>query len=116
MVNVSHDIRQPSIILDTMSGHGHSHGAGGCDHNHDPLEDFSNAFNLYQKIDLERVECLNETREGSGKTVFKPWSERNDRSKVMQLSVNMHASTLKAIYIAPSEKLAFFHSFFCPGL
>ena len=82
-----------------MSGHGHSHGAGGCDHNHDPLEDFSNAFNLYQKIDLERVECLNETRESSGKTVFKPWSERNDRSKVMQLSVNMHASTLKAIYI-----------------
>lgn len=68
-------------------GHGHSHGAGGsCDH--DPVEDFSNAFNLYQKIDLERVQCLNETREGSGKTVFKPWSERNDRTNV-RISFNI---------------------------
>ncbi|XP_056631326.1 PITH domain-containing protein GA19395 [Diorhabda sublineata] len=33
-------------------------------------------YSLYNKIDKENLECLNETTEGSGKTVFKPWEER----------------------------------------
>lgn len=66
-----------------MSGHGHSHGAGGCcDHDPDVSEDMSAAFNLFQKVDLNNTDCLNEITEGSGRTVFKPWSERNDKSKV----------------------------------
>ena len=65
-----------------MAGHGHSHnhGAGGCDH--DPPDDMSAAFTLYQKIDHDREECLNENTDGSGKTIFKPWAERNDKTRV----------------------------------
>ena len=37
---------------------------------------------LYQKIDMERLECLNESEEGSGKTVFKAWDDRQDKTKV----------------------------------
>jgi len=37
---------------------------------------------LYQKIDVEKLQCLNESEEGSGKTVFKPWEDRLDRTKV----------------------------------
>ena len=39
-------------------------------------------YSLYQKIDTEKLQCLNEAEEGSGKTVFKPWDERLDRTKV----------------------------------
>lgn len=66
-----------------MAGHGHSHGCGGCDAEHTiASEDNSSSFNLYQKIDIDRVQCLNETTDDSGKTIFKPWSERLDRTKV----------------------------------
>ena len=61
--------------------HGHSHGCGGHDHDHDS-PDRGALFSLYTKIDTERVECLNEASEGSGKLVFKPWDERLDFSKV----------------------------------
>lgn len=64
-----------------MAGHGHSHGSGGCDADHSPLDD-SSSFNLNQKIDIDRIQCLNETTDDSGKTVFKPWSERQDKTKV----------------------------------
>ena len=37
---------------------------------------------LYQKINTERLECLNEAVEGSGKTVFKSWDDRMDKTKV----------------------------------
>lgn len=38
-------------------------------------------ISLYKKIDSEKVQCLNESEEGAGKTVFKPWDERFDRTK-----------------------------------
>ena len=64
--------------------HGHSHGAGGCGHGQAGLngEEFGIQYSLYQKIDLQNVTCLNEEVEDSGKTVFKPWTERKDRDKV----------------------------------
>ncbi len=34
---------------------------------------------------MDKIQCLNEAQEGSGKTVFKPWDERLDRSKVVKL-------------------------------
>ena len=40
---------------------------------------------LYQKIDTEKLQCLNEAEEGSGKKVFRPWDERLDKSKVDQI-------------------------------
>ena len=37
---------------------------------------------LYKKIDILKVQCLNESVEGAGKSVFKPWEDRLDREKV----------------------------------
>ena len=68
----------------TMS-HGHSHGAcgGDSDHSHDhPDEELGKMYSLYLKIDTERLQCLNEAQDGSGKTVFKPWDQRKDKEKV----------------------------------
>lgn len=65
--------------------HGHSHGGGGCQcaaEREEPPEQRGLAYGLYLRIDLERLQCLNESREGSGRGVFKPWEERTDRSKV----------------------------------
>ncbi len=58
-------------------GHGHSHGAPAAK----AEEDFGLQFGLYQKIDMEAMECLNEAVENSGKTVFKPHDQRKDREK-----------------------------------
>ena len=33
---------------------------------------------------MERLECLNEAVGGSGKTVFKAWDDRMDKSKVRE--------------------------------
>jgi PITH domain len=41
-------------------------------------------YSLYEKIDLENTECLNEEIEGSGKTVFKPYEQRLDLEKFVQ--------------------------------
>ena len=63
----------------------HSHGPGcGCSHGAAGLqgEEFGLQYSLYQKIDLENVQCLNEEHENSGKSVFKPWEDRKNRDKV----------------------------------
>lgn len=65
-----------------MAGHSHNHGGNCCDHPHDAAGDLGAAYSLYSKIDLDRVECLNESEEGAGKTIFKPWDQRLDFSKV----------------------------------
>lgn len=52
-----------------------------CGGTHDERE-LGVQYNLYQKIDLQNVECLNELTEGSGVKVFKPWEERLDHTKV----------------------------------
>ena len=70
-----------------MAGHGH--GACGHAHSNDDLENAERGaeFSLYLKIDNERVQCLNESVEGSGKTVFKPWDQKTDTEKVLILSL-----------------------------
>lgn len=45
-------------------------------------------YSLYQKIDTEKVQCLNESVDGSGKTVFKPWEDRLDISKFVDSAVD----------------------------
>jgi hypothetical protein len=53
-----------------------------CDHSCDGHSSIDNnqdlgiLYSLYTRIDTERIECLNESVEGSGKLVFKPWEER----------------------------------------
>ena len=68
----------------TKMSHGHGHGCCGHEHDHDDASgaDRGSQFSLYTKIDAERVECLNETIEGSGKLVFKPWDQRLDTTQV----------------------------------
>lgn len=61
-----------------MCDHNHDHNHGCCDHG-DPIDEAS-AYSLYQKIDTINVECLNELVDGSGVKVFKPWSERLNKS------------------------------------
>nr|CAB3264899.1 PITH domain-containing protein 1 [Phallusia mammillata] len=61
-----------------MCDHDHNH-----DHSHEQ-EDQSAQFSLYIKINLSRVECLNELEENSGKSVFKPWDERLNHDKFVE--------------------------------
>lgn len=57
-----------------MSPHGKCCGDGG--HHHEEPGEMGIHYSLYTKINKDNLECLNEVREGSGKTVFKPWEER----------------------------------------
>ncbi|CAB1321044.1 unnamed protein product [Coregonus sp. 'balchen'] len=69
-----------------MSGHGHGHGGHShrcCEDEHEPAER-GLEYALYQRIDIEKLQCLNETREGDGKLVFKPWDQRTDREKFVE--------------------------------
>ncbi|XP_011170428.1 PITH domain-containing protein 1 [Solenopsis invicta] len=54
-----------------------------CGASHDTSELGFN-YNLYEKIDKDSVQCLNELVEGTGATVFKPWEERLDRSHFVE--------------------------------
>ncbi|KAK2722431.1 PITH domain-containing protein GA19395-like [Artemia franciscana] len=66
-----------------MAGHLHSSSCG-CDH----VETLGVEYSLYSKINMESLECLNESADGSGKLVFKPWDERLDRTKFVQSDVD----------------------------
>ena len=72
-----------TLVLVIMP-HGHSHGSCGqeCDHDDASDADRGHLFSLFQKIDTDRLECLNEMDEGSGKTIFKSWDQRLDTQKV----------------------------------
>ena len=61
----------------------HGHGHGGCDHS-SPGDGAGDKYSLYLKIDTEKVKCLNESVEGTGKLVFKSWDDRLDKDKVVQ--------------------------------
>lgn len=65
--------------------HGHSHGSGGCDgdRDHDDTPEMGLQYSLFSKIDKNNLECLNESVEGSGKDIFKPWEERLSFDKVI---------------------------------
>lgn len=54
----------------------HDHEGGCCGHGDGIDESNSIAYSLYEKIDLNNLECLNESVDGSGLKVFKSWSER----------------------------------------
>ncbi|KAG7311545.1 hypothetical protein JYU34_002592 [Plutella xylostella] len=63
--------------------HGHCHDEHDHDHDHSS-EETGFQYNLYEKIDKENLQCLNETVDGSGKTVFKPWDKRLDRENFVE--------------------------------
>ncbi|KPI93820.1 PREDICTED: PITH domain-containing protein CG6153 [Papilio xuthus] len=63
----------------------HSHcNHGSHDHDHGNPDEIGLQYNLYQKIDKDNVQCLNESVDGSGKTVFKPWEKRLDTSECVE--------------------------------
>ena len=62
-----------------MAGHG---GSCGCEHKHQEEQGIGDNFSLYTKIDLQRLQCLNEEIDGSGKEIFKPYDLRLDNEKV----------------------------------
>ena len=62
--------------------HPHQHHEGGCCESHKDEQESAIAYSLYTKIDMNNLECLNESVLGSGKDVFKPWQERLNRDKV----------------------------------
>ncbi|KAG9355606.1 hypothetical protein AGOR_G00037890 [Albula goreensis] len=70
-----------------MSGHGHGHGGHshgcGCEGEHEPAER-GLEYGLYRRIDIEKLQCLNESRDGDGKLVFKAWDQRTDREKFVE--------------------------------
>uniref|UniRef100_A0A1B0CV69 PITH domain-containing protein n=1 Tax=Lutzomyia longipalpis TaxID=7200 RepID=A0A1B0CV69_LUTLO len=41
-------------------------------------------YSLYTKIDLDNVECLNESVENSGKLIFRSYEERFDTEKIVE--------------------------------
>jgi len=61
---------------------GHDHCGGGCEHDDSP--ELGIQYSLHQKIDVDRVQCLNELEEDSGKYVFKPWEDRLNNDKVVE--------------------------------
>lgn len=70
-------------------GHGDGHGVGHCEceaEKDSPDRGFE--FGLYKKIHLERLQCLNESRDGAGRLVFKPWDQRGDKSKFVESDVD----------------------------
>lgn len=77
----------------------HNHCHGHHDHDHSDAEEVGIQYNLYQKIDKENLQCLNESVEGSGKTVFKPWDKRLDRVHVSVIVTKyIHLSAVFIIY------------------
>ncbi|XP_069478489.1 PITH domain-containing protein 1 isoform X2 [Ambystoma mexicanum] len=64
----------------------HGHGLGGCSHEAGPPEDPERGleYGLHRRIDLERLQCLNERREGSGRLVFRAWEERGARGQFVE--------------------------------
>lgn len=61
-----------------------SHSHCDHDHSHDNFDEIGIQYNLFEKIDIENLQCLNESVDGAGKTVFKPWDKRLDRTQYVE--------------------------------
>ncbi|KAF9276498.1 PITH domain-containing protein 1 [Mortierella alpina] len=65
--------------------HGHGHGHDDHDHDHDESPDTDLVHeSLYQKIDHDNVQCLNESEPYAGRSVIKPWHEKMDDAKFVE--------------------------------
>ncbi|XP_023220162.1 PITH domain-containing protein CG6153-like isoform X1 [Centruroides sculpturatus] len=69
-----------------MAGHRHH---AGCEHSSaDSSPELGIEYSLFNKIDIDHVECLNEEVDGSGKYIFKPWEKRLDLEKYVDSDVD----------------------------
>lgn len=67
--------------------HSHDHGSGGCAHEAldiDNPNEMGIQYSLYTKINIDNLECLNETDDGSGRAVFRAYENRLDFSKFVE--------------------------------
>merc|ERR1712176_169981 len=73
--------REIGKVTVAMSGGG-CHNHGGCEHGQAGAqgEESGVQYSLYLRIDKEKLTCLNETTENSGRTVFKAWEDRFDKT------------------------------------
>lgn len=65
-----------------MSGNGHGHGhqcSAECDHSAE-LDVGGEEWSLFQRVEMERVICLNEAEPNSGPRVLRPWHARLDEN------------------------------------
>lgn len=70
-----------------MAGHNHGHLCGHEHHQHSNTgNDLGALYSLYTKIDINKVECLNEEKQESGKCVFKAWDKRFETHEVPVVS------------------------------
>jgi hypothetical protein len=74
----------------------HDHDHNGFAHSHSPPPDLIPGDSLYSKIQLERVQCLNERVDGMARSIIKPWDQRLDTEKVSVF--------LKMLFITVSRK------------
>ncbi|XP_020283176.1 PITH domain-containing protein GA19395 [Pseudomyrmex gracilis] len=58
-----------------------------CGNNRDTPE-LSIQYSLYTKIDTNKVQCLNESEEGSGVKIFKKWEDRLDRTQYVESDID----------------------------
>ncbi len=61
----------------------HHHHHDGHDHSHEVQGD-ANTQTLWEHIDRERVRCLNESVQDAGRSIIKPWHERDDASAFLE--------------------------------
>ncbi|KTG03404.1 hypothetical protein cypCar_00004246, partial [Cyprinus carpio] len=97
------------LRVHAMSGHGHGHGGGHshgcCECDHEPAER-GVEYELYRRIDIEKLQCLNESRDGDGKLVFKPWDQRTDRTKSSGMFLSLFQAHRHEITICNYEAAA----------
>lgn len=65
----------------------HNYSHGGCEHDcddSDHLLETGIQYSLFKKIDFQNLDCLNESINGSGKTVFKTFEERLNFDKFVE--------------------------------
>ncbi|NXP20402.1 PITH1 protein, partial [Scytalopus superciliaris] len=60
------------------------HGGGRCRCCGAEAAERGAAWALYLRIDRQRLQCLNERREGSGALVFRAWEQRGDRAQFVE--------------------------------
>lgn len=88
--------------------HNHDHGEG-CAHestDSDYLKEIGIQYSLFKKIDVDNLECLNETVDGSAKLIFKPYEERLNFDKVT-FFWHSHSITKKCFLTRTDENFHF---------
>ena len=86
--------------------------AGKCGHDHEhetkPGE-LGNLYTLFLKIDLGKVQCLNECTDGSGKNIFKAWDERLDTEKVYTCFSKQKKNALLLFIFFSQKKICYYY-------